>query len=84
MEETDIGRRFPHYFPIQFQYEPQNTVAGRVRRPHVKDHFLAEIVALFLQRRLRRGNPRDRIRRFNFARRESHKTITSAYARHSP
>ena len=60
MEEADIGRRFGDHFAIQFEHEPQDAVRGGMRRPHVEDHFLADIVAQIPDCAVRRP-PRRRV-----------------------
>ena len=63
MEKTDIRRRFGDDLAIQLQHEPQNAVRGRMRRPHVEHHLLADIVLpRFAQCRVGRGHPRNRVR----------------------
>ena len=46
---------------------------GGMGRPHVEDHFLADVLVDFPQFRVRRGDPCHGIRRFDFANSESHK-----------
>ena len=59
MQVTDIRRRLGDYFAIQFEDEPQNAMRRRMRRPHVEDHFFADLVAApFAQLRVRRGHTR--------------------------
>ena len=49
---------------VELEHEPQHAVSGRMRRPHVEDHFFAEIIARF---RLRMQAAGERIGRFDFA-----------------
>jgi hypothetical protein len=63
MEKTNIRRGFGDDLSIQLQHEPQNAVRGRMRRPHVEHHLLANIVLPWLaQCRVGCGHPGNRVR----------------------
>ena len=72
MQVADVRRRLGDRLAIQFQDEPQDAVRGRVRRPHVEDHFFADVAQVFAHPRVRCGHARDGIGRFDFARGKSH------------
>ena len=73
MQETDVGRCLGDGLAIELQDEPQNAVRGRVRRPHVEDHFFADVAEIFARARIGRGHARHRVRRFDFARDKCHR-----------
>ena len=61
MQKPDIWRRFGYDFAVEFEYEAQHAVRGRMRWPHVKHHLLADVVIEVEQLRVRRDDPRHRI-----------------------
>ena len=44
MQKTDVRRGFGDDFAIELEHESQNAVRRRMRRPHVEDHLLADVV----------------------------------------
>ena len=75
MQKADVRRRLRDGFAIEFEDEPQDAVRSRMRRPHVEDHFLADVAEVFAHLRVRRRHARDGIRRFDFASGKSHEAI---------
>jgi len=58
---SDVWRRFGNNFAVEFEHEPQHAMRGRMRRPHVQYHLLADVVIGVVQLRVRRNEPRHRI-----------------------
>ena len=63
MQKTDVRRCFGDDLAIQLQHEPQNSMSGGVRRPHIQHHLLADIVLAGLaQCGIGSGHAGDRVR----------------------
>src|SRR5437588_10517910 len=78
MQKSEVGHRFGDDFAIKLENESQHAVRRRMRRPHVENHFLADVVIGFAKLRFLRGNSRHRIGRFNFANGECHRLVLSS------
>ena len=78
MQKSDVRHGLGDRLAVEFEHEPQHSVRRGVRRPHVEDHFLADVVIGFAQLRLFGSDSRYWIGRFNLANGECH---TLVYAR---
>src|ERR1700731_605461 len=78
MQVTDLRRRFGDGLAVELKNEPQHAVRRRMRRPHVENHFLADVVIGFAQLRFFGSDSRYRIGRFNFAHGECHRLVLSS------
>src|SRR5438552_638862 len=78
MQKPDVRHRFGDDLSVELEDEPQDAVSGRMRRPHVENHFLTDVVIGFPQLRFLRGNSRYRIGRFNFANGKCHRLVLSS------
>src|SRR5262249_48192875 len=73
MKKANVRRRLRDHLAVELQHKSQNAVRGWMRRPHVEDHLLANIVVPRLaQCRVDRGYSRNRVWRFDLARRKWH------------
>ena len=63
MKKPNVGRGLSDDLAIQLEYEPQNAMRGRMRRPHIEHNLLADVIlARFAQCGVGRGDTRDRVR----------------------
>ena len=77
VQVTDVRSCLGDRFAIEFEHEhcaheAQDAMRGRMGRPHVQDHFFANVPQGLADSRVPRGDAGNGIRRFDFARRKSH------------
>ena len=74
MQVADVRRGLGDDLAVHLQDEPQHAVRGRMRRPHVEDQLLAEQIGRGAGQLRGFCSARQRIRSFEFVRRESHES----------
>src|SRR2546430_8547268 len=78
MEKAYVRGCFGDGLAIELEHESEHAMRRRMRRPHVENHFLADVVIGFAQPRLLRGNSRHWIGRLNLADGECHRFVLSS------